>query len=161
MPILIDGNNLLHRLPEEKRSRSDVRKLVLEQVRGERISVTVVFDGSPPPGVPKTERLGTVTIVYSGRESADDVIIRLLPNDARSWSVVTDDRGLAAGVRRRGARVRSLARWLERRGAPRRPPRARTPAVRTDVKEWERVFSDEPREEDAPTRVLRRKRRPR
>ena len=63
MPILVDGNNLLHRLPRGSRSRADVRRLVLGAIRHERMAVVVVFDGPPPAGSPEVESLGSATVV--------------------------------------------------------------------------------------------------
>jgi predicted RNA-binding protein with PIN domain len=142
MPLLIDGNNLLHRLPKSSRTRSGVRALVLEATRHERMSVVVVFDGPPAPGSPEHEALGRVAIVYSGAASADEVIIGRIPagRSARQWVVVTDDRALADRVRQRGATVRALGEWSAR---PRpAPPRARTEAKLSsrEVAEWEEVF---------------------
>jgi len=142
MPILLDGNNLLHQLPRGARSRHEVRKLVLESVRHERMAVTVVFDGPPPTGSPPEEALGAVTVVYGGAVSADDVIIGRLPTDrtARQWVVVTDDRGLADRARQRGAAVRRLAEWhLKRRSAPKRV-RAESKLSSHEVAEWETYF---------------------
>jgi predicted RNA-binding protein with PIN domain len=144
MPILVDGNNLLHRLPVSKRTRAEVRHEVLETTRHESMSVTVVFDGPPPAGAPAKEVLGKVTVVYSGRRTADDVILGLLPSGpaAKQWSVVTDDRGLATRVKDRGAMVRSLAEWRGRRRqrAPARP-RVESRLSSREVAEWEDFFS--------------------
>jgi predicted RNA-binding protein with PIN domain len=142
MPLLIDGNNLLHRLPESSRTRSGVRALVLEATRHERMSVVVVFDGPPAAGSPEHEALGRVAIVYSGASSADEVIIGRIPGgrSARQWVVVTDDRALADRVRQRGAVARTLREWSAR---PRpAPARARTDAKLSsrEVAEWEEVF---------------------
>jgi len=144
MPLLIDGNNLLHRLPAGERNRTGVRRQVLEATRHETISVTVVFDGPPPEGMSARESLGNVTIIYSGARSADDVIVASLPagKAASQYSVVTDDRGLAARVQDRGGKVRTLAEW---RGRRRRPPPTR-PRVESklssnEVAEWEAFFS--------------------
>jgi len=142
MPLLIDGNNLLHRLPKPSRTRSGVRALVLEATRHERMSVVVVFDGPPAAGSPEHEALGRVAIVYSGAASADEVILGRIPagRSARQWVVVTDDRALADRVRERGAATRTLGEWSAR---PRpAPPRTRTEAKLSsrEVAEWERVF---------------------
>lgn len=149
MPILLDGNNLAHRLDD--RSRSSVRKQVLEATRHETVSVTVVFDGPPPAGAPPKESLGRVTVVYSGSKTADDVIIGLLPSGsaAKQYSVVTDDRGLASRVKDRGATVRSLAEWRRRRKTktPTRP-RVESKLSSHDVAEWESFFADHPGEDD-------------
>ena len=164
MPIVIDGNNLLHSLPPDQRSRETVRQRVLDQSRREKISVTVVFDGPPPDGTPSAEHLGTVTILYSGKASADDVIINRLPSGsaARSWSVVTNDRGLGARVRDRGASIRTLAQWTSRRGVKVRPgkPRAKPPLRAKEVEQWEVIFKEgNQAEDDGPDRVFKPKRR--
>jgi predicted RNA-binding protein with PIN domain len=117
MPIIIDGNNLLHSLPIHEQSRDVVRRRALDTVRHEGIHLTVVFDGPPPAGSPEIEHLGRVSIQYSGGSSADDVIMRLLPTRGRAseWVVVTDDRALGGRVRERGAQVRKLNEWRSRR----------------------------------------------
>jgi len=142
MPLLVDGNNLLHRLPKPARTRSAVRAMVLEVTRHERMSVVVVFDGAPPTGSPAHEVLGRVTVVYSGASSADNVIIGWIPagRSARQWVVVTDDRALADRSRQRGAAVRTLGEW---RARPRpAPSKARTePKLASrEIAEWEKVF---------------------
>jgi hypothetical protein len=52
MPIIIDGNNLLHSQAKPDRSREAVRRRALEAVRHEGVSLIVVFDGPPPAGSP-------------------------------------------------------------------------------------------------------------
>lgn len=145
MPILLDGNNLLHRMPRGERSRSAVRTQVLEITRHESMSVTVVFDGPPPTGSLPQESLGKVTVIYSGSRSADDVIVKMLPKGAaaKQWFVVTDDRGLAVRVNDRGAKVRRLAEWQNRKKR-KPPPRSRFESKLSshDVQEWEAFFAD-------------------
>jgi predicted RNA-binding protein with PIN domain len=144
MPILIDGNNLLHRLPKDQRSRSAVRAQVLDLTRHEAMSVTVVFDGPPPAGVPVRESLGKTTVVYSGSRTADDVIIGMLPDGAaaKQFSVITDDRGLADRVRARGATVRRLAEWRGRSKQKPRPAKFESKLSSRDVAEWEAFFAN-------------------
>jgi predicted RNA-binding protein with PIN domain len=144
MPVLIDGNNLLHRLAPAAHSRADVRRLVLDVCRHRTTRITVVFDGPPPSGSPSDELLGSVTIVYSGAEEADAVIVRKLPagRRARNWLVVTDDRELAARVRQRGAEVRRVRDWLDRRQQPpRRRTRAEPKLSSREVAEWQEYFA--------------------
>lgn len=144
MPILLDGNNLLHRLPDAQ-GRGDVRRQVLAACRAQRRRVTVVFDGPPPSGAPARELLGPVTIHYAGPASADEVMLARIPAGprGREWVVVTDDRDLARRARELGATTRGLAEWLRqapspapRRGA--KPARAPTP---DEVSEWEAYFA--------------------
>ena len=144
MPILIDGNNLLHSLPRAERSRGSVRARVLDATRHERMSVVVVFDGRPPEGMSDRESLGNVTIIYSGTRTADDVIVAELPSGkaASQFSIVTDDRGLAVRVRDRGAKVRSLAEWQRRpKRRPPTKPRAESKLSSREIAEWESFFS--------------------
>jgi uncharacterized protein YaiI (UPF0178 family) len=119
-----------------------VRKLVLEVTRRERMSVTVVFDGPPPPGSPEKETLGAVGVIYSGSASADDVIISRLPkgNAARQWVGVTDDRGLSGRVKQRGASVRRLAEWGDRPKARPKRARAESKLSSNEVADWEAYF---------------------
>jgi predicted RNA-binding protein with PIN domain len=142
MPIIIDGNNLLHSLPKREQSRKAVRQRALETVRHEGVSLTVVFDGPPPAGSPALEHLGRVSVQYSGTASADDVIVNLLPKGGRmsEWIVVTDDRGLRDRIRERGAQVRTLGEWRgRRRQKPRRAVREPKLSSR-EIEEWESYF---------------------
>jgi len=142
MPILLDGNNLLHRVGD--RSRMSVRHRVLDATRHERMSVTVVFDGPPPAGVSQRENLGKVTVIYSGSKTADDVIVGMLPSGAaaKQWFVVTDDRGLAERVRDRGATVRRLAEWRGRSRQKPRPTTFESKLSSHEIADWETYFSE-------------------
>jgi hypothetical protein len=145
MPIVVDGNNLLHNLPPGERSRTAVRRRVLEATRHETRSITVVFDGPPPGGTPERESLGRTTVVYAGSRTADDVIIGLIPAGAaaKQWSVVTDDRRLAERARTRGAAVRNLAQWRGRQPkAIRSRPALESKLSSREVAEWEDYFSE-------------------
>jgi hypothetical protein len=145
MPILIDGNNLLHRLPRPDRSRERVRRLVLDTCRRERVQAIVVFDGPPPPGAPAREDLGAVTVVYAGSSTADDVIIGRIPPGSRAgdWVVVTDDRGLQRRAKSSGAKIRTLAEWQKRRQPPPPKPRIESKLSSREVEEWEEYFRRE------------------
>ncbi len=147
MPVLLDGNNLLHRLPQDRRSRKDVRRAALDLVRREGVRVTVVFDGPPPAGTPEREALGSVTVVYAGSSSADEVILRRVSGARRGQlTVVTDDRELARRARQAGARVQPVASWLDKLTVPdREKPAALSP---TDLADWEDYFRHEPPDEE-------------
>jgi predicted RNA-binding protein with PIN domain len=152
MPILVDGNNLLHRLPPGQQSRTAVRQLTLDLVRRESVRVSLVFDGPPPPGTPARENLGRLTIVYSGSDSADDTIVRSLPHGspARRWVVVTDDRELAARVKAIGATVRSLDRWRHKLLAAPAGKNGQAGLSAVEVSEWEAYFAAGRKEGKAP-----------
>ena len=152
MPLLIDGNNLLHSLPLIQRSRGDVRRRVLEAVRHETLRVTIVFDGPPQGGSPAIEHLGRVTIHYSGGSTADDVILQLLPkgSDVSAWTVITDDRDLRSRVRQAGGHVRSLAEWRRRRPRSPRRPTYQPKMSSHEVADWERFFAAKSDDDDSP-----------
>jgi hypothetical protein len=142
MPVVIDGNNLLHSLPPPHQSRADVRQQALDLVRRETVRVVVVFDGPPPDGAPETEHLGRVTVRYSGSVAADDVIIEMIPSGkgASQWVVVTNDRGLGTRARARGAGVRTLGQWRGRRSPPRRTSHESRLSSH-EIAQWEEFFS--------------------
>jgi len=150
MPVIIDGNNLLHSLPSQEQNRDSVRRLALDTVRHGGMSLTVVFDGPPPVGSPNPEHLGRLTIRYSGASSADELILHLLPRSGRAseWVVVTDDRALRDRVCERGAQVRTLGEWRSRRS--RKPRRvSREPKLSSrEVADWEAFFSSDGDDKD-------------
>lgn len=145
MPVIIDGNNLLHSLPKNEQNRASVRRKALDVVRDGGMSLSVVFDGPPPKGSPDPEHLGRLTIRYSGASSADDLILRLLPGStsASNWVVVTDDRALGDRVRERGAQVRTLSEWRSRRPRKSRHISREAKLSSHDVADWEEFFSSD------------------
>jgi len=145
VPLLVDGNNLAFLLAG-RADRAAVRQSVLDFARHRRVTIVVVFDGAPPEGSPDREILGRVTILYSGLRSADDVIVRRIPRGgaARSFTVVTDDHGLAARARETGARVIRSSDWLLRLRSRQEPvgkQRPEAPLSPSDIAEWEAFFS--------------------
>ena len=143
MPVIVDGNNLLHSLPSHQRDRASVRHEALDTARHEEMSLTVVFDGPPPSGSSDTEHLGRVTIRYSGAASADELILRLLAKQggASSWVVVTDDRELGAKARDRGAKVRTLREWRSRKSRKRKSKTTEPKLSSHEVADWQAYFS--------------------
>lgn len=114
MPRLIDGDNLLGTWPGRGRSDEDKRTLVREVnalTRREKRRIVIVFDGASPAGVSYGP-----DIVYSGRESADRVILNRLraERDPKGWTVVTSDRQLADRCRHLGARIEAPRSFRER-----------------------------------------------
>ena len=150
MPVIIDGNNLLHSLPRAERSRRDVRRKALDAVRREGIQLTVVFDGPPPKGSPPIEHLGRVNVRYSGSETADAVIVTMLPTGrkAADWVVVTDDRGLQAAVKERGAAIRTLREWTTRRPKKRPQKQHQSKLSSREIEDWEKYFANDPDHEE-------------
>jgi len=112
MPVLIDGHNLIGRLPDiSLADRDDEARLVsrLQAYAGRTGKrVTVVFDRGLPGGRSQALSGGRVEVVFAptGR-NADRVLIeriRRAPHPA-GLTVVTSDREVIAAARQRGARV--------------------------------------------------------
>lgn len=134
--LLIDGTNVLHAI---RRAPQPIAPAALiGRLRGvvpPGVSIVLVLDGAPEPGMVSRRVASGVEVRHASHEPADELILRLVqahPPAADDLLVVTDDAELAMAVRRSGARTASN-RWLVGRlaqqrlsspsaGAP-RPPR--------------------------------------
>lgn len=116
--LLIDGNNLLHRVAGSV--EPGAQRLLLARLRGAipvTLSAVLMLDGHADSRTQRTEKVGKgFEIRHSGSISADDAILRLIdkypPADRTAITVVTDDRALTERSRRLGAHTQKLA-WLE------------------------------------------------
>jgi hypothetical protein len=115
--VLIDGDNLLHRV-RGMRDEAGVAWLLprLSAWRPAGVAVTVMLDGAPDPGSPRRQRAASgISWEHSGRVDADTAIVemaRAQPYADRARTVVvTDDRGLADRARYAGVLTRRLD-WL-------------------------------------------------
>jgi predicted RNA-binding protein with PIN domain len=105
MPWLVDGSNVLGAMRVDRhddRAKRELVRLLAGFARAKRTRVTCVFDGPEPASFGK--HLGSVTVVFSGGRSADEVIVERA-STGRGWSVATSDRELAARVQRREVTV--------------------------------------------------------
>lgn len=166
--LLVDGTNLLHALARGSGSAKaggdrQPPAAVIGRLRGvipAEASIVLVFDGPPERGV-RGERIAAgVTVQYSGRYTADTILVTLVedaaltsddgPAAADRILVVTDDRDLRVALRRRGARTAGTA-WLIGRlegsrlsspsignARPPRPPRIEQRRPGEDVEETPR-----------------------
>jgi uncharacterized protein len=112
MPWIIDGHNLIPKIPDITLSMTDdeeqLIKLLIAFVRVKRKDVTVYFDNAPI-GVEKNQRYGNVSVHYvrKGR-SADEAIrgkLKQLGKSAKNWTVVSSDRAIQSEARSVGAGV--------------------------------------------------------
>ncbi len=122
--LLIDGNNLLHRVAGSVEPRARHELLATLRARlPPRLHTVLVLDGPPDRGAPLAQRISpTLEVRHAGRTDADSAIVALLesrPYPARARiAVVSDDRALRDRVRRAGGATRRLA-WLSEAWAPR------------------------------------------
>jgi uncharacterized protein YaiI (UPF0178 family) len=105
MSWVIDGNNLLGRAGASRDAADTKRQLVrtlANFARAKRTKVACYFDGSEPEHF--GQHLGSVSIIFSGARSADDLIATKVAT-GNGWKVVTADRGLASRIQRRQVQV--------------------------------------------------------
>jgi hypothetical protein len=160
--LLIDGSNLLHAI--SRRTEPAPAATLIGRLRGAippEVGIELVLDGPPEPGMAGTRVAAGLIVRYSGRRSADHLLLTLVddvrrtaiaPRDRRAaidnLLVVTDDRELRQALSERGARTvgtRWLTARLERHRAAspttgnRRPPTepASTPPDDDDRPRWQ------------------------
>jgi predicted RNA-binding protein with PIN domain len=105
MSWVIDGNNLLGRAGASRDTSDTKRQLVralANFARAKRTKVACYFDGSEPEHFGR--HLGSVSVIFSGARSADDLIANKVATGS-GWKVVTADRGLASRIQRRQVEV--------------------------------------------------------
>jgi predicted RNA-binding protein with PIN domain len=136
MPYVIDAHNLLGRLGlprESDDAKRDLVKRLAAFARNRKTSVVCIFDGDAPPSFAR--HMGSVTVEFSGRRQADELIQRKVAG-GKGWKVVTADGALAARVAGRNVKVvapQSLARELEEAGRG---------EGSVDAGDWADYFSD-------------------
>lgn len=149
MPILIDGHNLIGRLPDLSLQDPDDEEKLARLLSSYRArtgkAITVVFDPGGAFALPKSRRFGGVEIVFAPHGgSADRAIIRRVQRlrNPGEWLVVTSDRELSEQVGRLGARVQSAEAFaLQLTGSTEEPPGWReTPPPPDEVDRWLALF---------------------
>ena len=112
--LLIDGNNLLHRVSGGA-GEGALRGLLarLKGVVPLTVPTVVMLDGHSAPGTGRSEKLGpNIEIRHSGSLSADDALLNLIRDNPRGTTLVTDDRALRDKAMHLGAHTVRLE-WLE------------------------------------------------
>ncbi|MBN1135736.1 MAG: NYN domain-containing protein [Anaerolineae bacterium] len=114
MPILIDGHNLIGRMPTLSLADPDDERQLVALLLSYRArtgkAVTVVFDPGAGLAPPESRRRGGVEVLFAPHGgSADEVIARRVrrSRDPAGITVVTSDRELAGEAAQYGARVKS------------------------------------------------------
>ena len=116
--LLIDGNNLLHRVA--RGAEPELQRALLARLRlaiPQSVPTIVMLDGHTVPGTGAREHVaGNFEVRHAGSVSADDAIVALVEQrpvtQRHAVLLVTDDRALTERVRTLGARTQRL-RWLE------------------------------------------------
>jgi predicted RNA-binding protein with PIN domain len=152
VPVLVDGHNLIGRLPTISLDDPDdelklVMLLTSYRARTHK-AVTVVFDPGETFTLSEKHRHGGVEVVFAPHgSSADAVIARRIQHsrNPRSWLVVTSDRELAETVARGGARVRSAEEFAGELSPPHKTGAGwkGTPPSPQEVEDWLNLFRDQ------------------
>jgi uncharacterized protein len=111
MPYLIDGHNLIPKIPglnlQALDDEEQLIKLLQEYCRRTRKQVEVFFDNAPPGGV-RARNFGLVIAKFVRQGSTADQAIRerltKLGRMARNWTVVSSDLAVQSAARAAQAR---------------------------------------------------------
>jgi len=151
MPYLVDGHNLIPKVPglrlEEIDDEVQLIDLLQNYARLSRKVVEVYFDNAPP-GQPRLRSYGGVTAHFVRQgQTADQAIsarLKRLGSAARNWTVVSSDGQVQAAARAARARVLSseaFAHQLLSTGDSREEPTAAERSLSEDeVDEWMKLF---------------------
>ena len=112
MPYLVDGHNLIPKIPGLELSEPDdemqLIELLQDYCRVQRKQVEVFFDNAPV-GQPRARKYGAVTARFArSGQTADDLIrlhLQRLGNSARNWTVVSSDGQVQVAARAFRAQV--------------------------------------------------------
>jgi hypothetical protein len=151
MPILIDGHNLIGRLPALSLGDPDDEAKLVGLLRSYQVrtrkSITVVFDPGDAYHPAQARQVGGIEVVFAPHDSSADAIIARRVRSSRNprgWLVVTSDRKLAATVSRHGARVQTVGAFAAELERPTQvgPDWRETPPAADEVEAWMALFED-------------------
>ena len=153
MPYIIDGHNLIPKLPGHQLSDLDdeqkLVELLQEFCRRERKQAEVYFDNAPP-GSPRTQSFGAVMarFVRQGSTADDAIQARLvrLGKSARNWTVISSDGQVQAAARQARAHYLSAEAFaaklteIARQGEPESGREAPPGLSEAELQEWLDLF---------------------
>ncbi len=158
MMILIDGHNLIGKLPgirlSDEEDELSLIQLLQVYCRVKQRDVNVFFDGAAP-GFARRQRHGRVIAVFVERGTpADDAIIQRLlraGKKARNMAVVTSDHRIQTQARSVQAKVIPSEMFVDelleaRRNAFDQNPSSQTALSSAEVDEWLHLFQEAARQ---------------
>ena len=156
MPYLIDGHNLIPKMPEiDLRSMDDELQLIhqlQEFCHHTGKKVEIYFDNAPA-GQARTQSYGPVKahFIRAGRTADDAIVDRLiqLGRGAKNWMVVSSDRQVQVSARAAHAKIISSEEFVQLFLSIQQDD-ANNPEVETgisltsaEIKEWLEIFGGE------------------
>jgi predicted RNA-binding protein with PIN domain len=161
MPYLIDGHNLIPKIPGLNLRTMDDEIALIEILQGfcQRTGkqVEVYFDNAPP-GYSGTRKYGNVTAVYVRAGGTADAAIRRrlfglgrgaksgAKSGAKNWTVVSSDRQVQAEARGLGAAILPAEDFTALLLQPAALGKDKPPEKlsQEEIEEWMRIFSEKP-----------------
>jgi len=151
MPYLIDGHNLIGRMPGISLGDPDDEARLLARLQTfcarEKTTATVYFDGAVIATMKEPARAGVTPRFVAPPQTADMAIRRHLERlgrQAPNWTVVTSDAEVAEAARRSRARVESSEAFARRLTNSASPPsgedKPQDPPTPEEVALWEAAF---------------------
>ena len=155
MPYLIDGHNLIPRLPGLSLQQiDDEQRLIIllqEFCRAARKNAEVYFDNAPA-GESRTQRYGTVTAHFIRQGSSADAALaarlKRLGKQAANWTVVSSDLQVQKAARAAQAQVLTSSQFASlilgalSESQTAKPGSELVPLEETEVEEWIRLFGE-------------------
>ena len=151
MPYLIDGHNLIPKIPGlDLKSLDDELQLIKKLqdfCQFKRKQVEVFFDNASP-GQGATRKFGPVIAHFVHRSSTEDQAIqarlKALDRSARNWTVVSSDRAVQAAARSFHAKVLSseefTSQMTELPFASSREIAAEPTISEQEIQDWLQIF---------------------
>ncbi len=153
MTYMIDGHNLIGKLPDISLDDPNDEALLVQKLTGftARTGKTclVVFDHGLPGGSSRMSTRNVQVVFASGRSSADRVMVERIYKiqDIKGWVIVTSDNDVMSRARRRGMETMHSEEFALLLEAP--PPKVEdigeSPDVNistAEVDEWLNIFGD-------------------
>lgn len=152
MPYLIDGHNLIGKLPNISLREIDDENQLIEILQDfchqHKKSVEVYFDNAPA-GTPRARQFGSVTafFVRSGKSADQAIMERLqsLKKEARNWIVVSSDRQVQKAARASQASVMTSETFIAQFIYPKSKPQPSQekpdqPLNKSEIEDWLNMF---------------------
>ena len=154
MAILIDGHNLIGKIPDLRLDDPDDEEQLLVRLRAYRARtgkrLVVYFDPGLTYQSPARRSKGGISVRQAGTgQRADDLIIRDLRrhHNPRELTVVTSDRAIQNAAQQQHARVIEAATFAGELSLPRKEEDSleTPPLLEEEIQEWLAIFgqSDE------------------
>ena len=153
MTYMIDGHNLIGKLPDISLDDPNDEALLVQKLNGFTArtgkSCLVVFDHGLPGGSSRMSTRNVQVVFASGRSSADRVMVERIYKiqDIKGWVIVTSDNDVMSRARRRGMETMHSEEFALMLDAP--PPKIEDEGEATDVNlssaevdEWLNLFGD-------------------